>query len=77
MFHKGLLNCMFLYCYSPYSNYLLAQAPRANFYHPSIPKTLEWSAIPLMDFKNEFENKVGIYIPELEAGVFKNDIGDH
>jgi hypothetical protein len=30
MFHKGLLNCMFLYCYSPCSNYLLAQAPRAN-----------------------------------------------
>jgi hypothetical protein len=27
--------------------------------------------------KNEFENKVGMYIPELEAGVFKNDIGDH
>jgi hypothetical protein len=40
-------------------------------------KTLEWSAIPLMNFKNEFENKVGMYIPELEAGVFKNDIGDH
>jgi hypothetical protein len=35
-----------------------------------ISKTLEWSAIPLMDFKNEFENKVGMYIPELEAGVF-------
>jgi hypothetical protein len=34
-------------------------------------KTLEWSAIPLMDFKNEFENKVGMYIPELEAGVFQ------
>jgi hypothetical protein len=30
MFHKGLLNCMFLYCYSPGSNYLLAQAPWAN-----------------------------------------------
>jgi hypothetical protein len=28
-------------------------------------------------FKNEFENKVGMYILELEAGVFKNDIGDH
>jgi hypothetical protein len=42
-----------------------------------ILKTLEWSAIPLMDFKNEFENKVGMYIPELEAGVYKNDIGDH
>jgi hypothetical protein len=42
-----------------------------------ILKTLEWSAIPLMDFKNEFENKVGMYIPELEAGAFKNDIGDH
>jgi hypothetical protein len=27
--------------------------------------------------KNEFENKVGMYIPELETGVFKNDIGDH
>jgi hypothetical protein len=25
--HKGLLNCMFLYCYSSCSNYLLAQAP--------------------------------------------------
>jgi hypothetical protein len=25
--HKGLLNCMFLYCYSPCSNYLLAQTP--------------------------------------------------
>jgi hypothetical protein len=35
-----------------------------------ISKTFEWSAIPLMDFKNEFENKVGMYIPELEAGVF-------
>jgi hypothetical protein len=35
-----------------------------------ISKTLEWSAIPLMDFKNEFENKVGMYILELEAGVF-------
>jgi hypothetical protein len=33
-----------------------------------ISKTLEWSAIPLMEFKNEFENKVGMYIPELEAG---------
>jgi hypothetical protein len=42
-----------------------------------ILKTLEWSAIPLMDFKNEFENKVGMYIPELEAGVFRNDIGYH
>jgi hypothetical protein len=31
MFHKGLSNCMFfLYCYSPRSNYLLAQAPEAN-----------------------------------------------
>jgi hypothetical protein len=30
MFHKGLLNCMFLYCYSPCSNYLLAQAPQAR-----------------------------------------------
>jgi hypothetical protein len=30
MFHKDLLNCMFLYCYSPCSNYLLAQAPQAN-----------------------------------------------
>jgi hypothetical protein len=36
-----------------------------------ISKTLEWSVIPLMDFKNEFENKVGVYIPELEAGVFQ------
>jgi hypothetical protein len=36
-----------------------------------ISKTFEWSAIPLMDFKNEFENKVGMYIPELEAGVFQ------
>jgi hypothetical protein len=35
-----------------------------------ILKTLEWSAIPLMDFKNEFENKVGMYILELEARVF-------
>jgi hypothetical protein len=35
-----------------------------------ISKTLGWSDIPLMDFKNEFENKVGMYIPELEAGVF-------
>jgi hypothetical protein len=35
-----------------------------------ISKTLEWSAIPLRDFKNEFENKVGMYIPELEAGAF-------
>jgi hypothetical protein len=26
-----------------------------------ISKTLEWSAIPLMDFKNEFENKVGMF----------------
>jgi antibiotic biosynthesis monooxygenase (ABM) superfamily enzyme len=34
-FHKGLLNCMFLYCYSSCSNYLLAQAPQANCYHPS------------------------------------------
>jgi hypothetical protein len=42
-----------------------------------ILKTLEWSSIPLMDFKNEFENRVGMYILELEAGVFKNDIGDH
>jgi hypothetical protein len=25
----------------------------------------------LMDFKNEFENKVGMYIPELEAEVFQ------
>jgi hypothetical protein len=32
---------------------------------------LEWSAIPLMGFKNEFENKVGMYIPELEAEVFQ------
>jgi hypothetical protein len=24
MFHQGLSNCMFLYCYSPSSNYLLA-----------------------------------------------------
>jgi hypothetical protein len=31
-------------------------------------KTLEWEAIPLMDFKNGFENKVGMFIPELEAG---------
>jgi hypothetical protein len=30
-----------------------------------------------MDFKNEFEIKVGMFISELEAGVFKNDIGDH
>jgi hypothetical protein len=30
MFLKGLSNCMFLYCYSPHSNYLLAQAPQAN-----------------------------------------------
>jgi hypothetical protein len=36
-----------------------------------ISKTLEWGAIPLMGFKNEFENKVGMYIPELEAGVFQ------
>jgi hypothetical protein len=36
-----------------------------------ILKTLEWNAIPLMDFKNEFGNKVGMYIPELEAGVFQ------
>jgi hypothetical protein len=36
-----------------------------------ISKTLEWGAIPLMDFKNEFENKVGMYIPELEARVFQ------
>jgi hypothetical protein len=42
-----------------------------------ISKTLEWSAIPLMDFKNDFANKVGMFIPELEAGVFENDIGDH
>jgi hypothetical protein len=42
-----------------------------------ISKTLKWSAIPLMEFRNEFENKVGMYIPGLEAGVFKNDIGDH
>jgi hypothetical protein len=25
----------------------------------------------LMDFKNVFENKVGMYFPELEAGVFQ------
>jgi hypothetical protein len=36
-----------------------------------ISKTLEWSAIPLIDFKNKFKNKVGMYIPELEAGVFQ------
>jgi hypothetical protein len=36
-----------------------------------ISKTLEWSAIPLMDFKNVFENKVGMYFSELEAGVFQ------
>jgi hypothetical protein len=44
-----------------------------------ISKTLEWSAIPLMGFKkNEFENKVGMNIPELEAGVFsRKDIGDY
>jgi hypothetical protein len=36
-----------------------------------ISKTLEWSAITLMDFKNEFGNKVGMYIPELEAGVLQ------
>jgi hypothetical protein len=34
-----------------------------------ISKTLEWSAIPLMDFKIDFEHEVGMYIPELEAGV--------
>jgi hypothetical protein len=36
-----------------------------------ILKTLEWSAIPLMDFKKmSSENKVGMFIPELEAGDF-------
>jgi hypothetical protein len=30
MYHKGLSNCMFLHCYRPRSNCLLAQAPQAN-----------------------------------------------
>jgi hypothetical protein len=28
------LACLFLYCYSSCSNYLLAQAPQAKCYHP-------------------------------------------
>jgi hypothetical protein len=34
-------------------------------------KTLEYEAIPLMGFKTDFlENKVGMNIPELDAGEF-------
>jgi hypothetical protein len=55
---------------------LYSGAKTLGWEHPNgslkmILKTLEWSAIPLMDFKNEFENKVGMYISELEAGIFQ------
>jgi hypothetical protein len=35
-----------------------------------ISKTLEWSAIPLMDFKNEFENNMGDVYPGVGGKSF-------
>jgi hypothetical protein len=46
-FHKGLLNCMFLCCYSPYSNYLLAQAPPAKLLSSFEMTPLNTYSIPL------------------------------
>jgi hypothetical protein len=46
-FKKVLSNCMFLYCYSPCSNYLLAQAPQAKLLSSLEMIPLNTYSIPL------------------------------
>jgi hypothetical protein len=47
MFYKGLSNYMFLHCYSPRSNYLLAQAPQANLLSSFEMTPLNTYSLPL------------------------------
>jgi hypothetical protein len=47
MYHKGLSNCMFLHCYRPRSNYLLAQAPQANLLSSFEMTPLNTYSLPL------------------------------
>jgi hypothetical protein len=41
-----------------------------------ISKTLEWSAIPLMDFKNELKMSWGCISQSWSQEFCRNDIGD-
>jgi hypothetical protein len=47
MYHKGFSNCMFLHCYRPRSNYLLAQAPQANLVSSFEMTPLNTYSLPL------------------------------
>jgi hypothetical protein len=47
MYHKGLSNCMFLHCYRPHSNYLLAQALQANLLSSFEMTPLNTYSLPL------------------------------